>query len=47
VNYVAALLAGASVVALLLAAGAGGYVLARARVRGLPLLAIALTATVL
>jgi hypothetical protein len=45
-NYVAALLAGASVVALLLAAGAAGYVLAHTRVRGLPLLAICLTATV-
>jgi hypothetical protein len=45
-NYVAALLAGASVVTVLLAVGAAGYILARARVRGLPLLAICLTATV-
>ena len=46
-NVAAAVLAGISVVALLLAAGAAGYVLARARVRGLPLLAICLTAAVL
>ena len=45
-SLVTALLSGASVVTLLLAAGAGGYVLARTRVRGLPLLAICLTATV-
>lgn len=45
-NFVTAVLAGASVVTLLLAAGAGGYLLAHTRVRGLPLLAICLTATV-
>jgi hypothetical protein len=46
-NYVVALLAGVSVVTLVLAAGAGGYMLARAKVRGLSLLAVCLTVTVL
>jgi hypothetical protein len=45
-SLLTALLEGASVVTLLLAAGAGGYLLAHARVRGRPLLAICLTATV-
>ena len=45
-NYVAGLLVAAAVVALVLAAGAAGYVLAHARVRALPLIAICLTATV-
>jgi hypothetical protein len=46
-NAAAAVLVGISVVALVGAAGAAGFVLARARVRGLPLLAICLSATVL
>lgn len=46
-NYLVPLVVGASVVAFLLAAGAAGYLLAHARVRGLPLVAICLAATLL